>query len=1368
MKKLHGTYSIQPLTITDAVIAEDAKISESKLDLHINTGELQQTLDGLSSDLAAHILADADPHGEILHQTTLQTEDIQSGASDGTRVVSISNPGDGDVILSVEGDISAVNASFSGDTNIAGITTIGGQTHITGNVVIDGNLSVSGETTTVESNTIDYDSLLVTPSTALNRTGIIVAPDGTNWEDDGSTTTTTTQVPDDLLFTNWEGPWGLTELPNGDLVIATNGKVVKTNAGITEIKAVYEVNDDTDFEAITIGTGGDLFVVTNDFSNETVYITRLDTDFNFISRSSALLEPGSNEPIQPYDIWEFTYLDGKFYFNIWGEIVGCYNEYVTDAQQGLEVLNNFSELSAYIEVGDLFQSESDIELLAVCPFKTSASDLVYLLISCTEGVFILDAETLTLVSDNIISIESDFNQIFYESIWLDTRTNRVIISNGECVFFSFDVEPFLESGADMMTANLTTTTVSSDFNAPEVEARIVGFVDGDKLLYFNNDDYLFKWVDTSKFISYDSIDPNTGDVNENIDTNMIVDTRDTADNHFNPPWGSGSSGISQAPTIQEAHMMIALSDNNNILYLKSNTAYLFRVDPSTNSLLSTLYVDSIQGAAGAIVHGNAVAPDGSRYYNLVGQNFAEVTDLATLTAVFPATSFTAGAIPNVMTVRENNGTLEEIYLAFNSNSNHPEIHIYDGDTRELLKTIDISISTYYGGIPNPECMIMSSDNNWVYIASLSSSTSYTLIAIDLRADVTVGAGSPYHKRFSYNHPTSEAEQITDYIVSLAIASSNRIIAGTSQANILEIDESTGTLISQLSLSETLDNSNLSLDSVTVVNDYVYVVCSERPSYSSSFVYKVDVSTSGNLANAEVTNFIEELPVEEPEEPEPEESEEPDNIIQTRNVEVTNESLGDTFLGNLLELQKRTRGLNEAAVIVDKDGNLKLLTGGLDVNGVKGETVNNVLTFNKALASTTITTSDGGFAYKPASNSQPSSKALDIQAANGVSNAFITKNGDTTVNSLTIGASNPITEVGTGLNVPNDVCIDTSELLLSDSVLTFAAENKDEWRVLNRNSSVSFYHDDEQSPQVELSDDLFDLSNCELTKTDDLLVLGSATFSGNVNMGANMTMDGIKVGSHDHTGGDMGTVLPQTAVTGLKTFIDNINTTIQSCVDTMTTSNTESGISVAFNSTSKKLNFTVNDFTLTLTGDASGSATVAHASNTSLAVTVKNSAKLGGLTLPSTTANTEANKVLRTDASGNTTVKNLTINPPAAGTNTIDKVFATYANDNTIRYYTPDNFATQILALGGTTKNSHTHTAVNGLTPVRGSSTFNGVSGRVIMLSTTRANTNYSVAVTPSAAPNGLLGEIWVVKGTDRFTVYNSGSATSAFDYILLG
>ncbi len=41
-----------------------------------------------------------------------------------------------------------------------------------------------------------------------------------------------------------------------------------------------------------------------------------------------------------------------------------------------------------------------------------------------------------------------------------------------------------------------------------------------------------------------------------------------------------------------------------------------------------------------------------------------------------------------------------------------------------------------------------------------------------------------------------------------------------------------------------------------------------------------------------------------------------------------------------------------------------------------------------------------------------------------------------------------------------------------------------------------------------------------------------------------------------------------------------------------------------------------------------------------------------------------------------------------------------------------------------------------------------------------------VVITPSAS-DGMIGEVSVVKGTTSFSVYNSGTSTGAFDYMIL-
>lgn len=68
----------------------------------------------------------------------------------------------------------------------------------------------------------------------------------------------------------------------------------------------------------------------------------------------------------------------------------------------------------------------------------------------------------------------------------------------------------------------------------------------------------------------------------------------------------------------------------------------------------------------------------------------------------------------------------------------------------------------------------------------------------------------------------------------------------------------------------------------------------------------------------------------------------------------------------------------------------------------------------------------------------------------------------------------------------------------------------------------------------------------------------------------------------------------------------------------------------------------------------------------------------------------------------------------------------------------------------------------------GSSTFAGsMTAKTINLPrTVSSSINYMVVITPSAS-DGMIGEVSVVKGTTSFSVYNSGTSTGAFDYMIL-
>jgi len=99
------------------------------------------------------------------------------------------------------------------------------------------------------------------------------------------------------------------------------------------------------------------------------------------------------------------------------------------------------------------------------------------------------------------------------------------------------------------------------------------------------------------------------------------------------------------------------------------------------------------------------------------------------------------------------------------------------------------------------------------------------------------------------------------------------------------------------------------------------------------------------------------------------------------------------------------------------------------------------------------------------------------------------------------------------------------------------------------------------------------------------VTGSATMSnlGNVTISTTVADD-----SHNHT------------VSNIDNFTENVQDIVGGMVNP---TNTESGINVTYNDTSGKLNFDVNDPTITLTGDVTGTATMSNLGSISIATTV---------------------------------------------------------------------------------------------------------------------------------------------------------------------
>lgn len=88
---------------------------------------------------------------------------------------------------------------------------------------------------------------------------------------------------------------------------------------------------------------------------------------------------------------------------------------------------------------------------------------------------------------------------------------------------------------------------------------------------------------------------------------------------------------------------------------------------------------------------------------------------------------------------------------------------------------------------------------------------------------------------------------------------------------------------------------------------------------------------------------------------------------------------------------------------------------------------------------------------------------------------------------------------------------------------------------------------------------------------------------------------------------------QSEVTALQTATGaNLPETIADVVGNMVTSNSESGISVTYQDLDNTLDFDVNDFTITVNGDATGSATITNLGNSTLTLDI--SSITGNLTV----------------------------------------------------------------------------------------------------------------------------------------------------------
>jgi hypothetical protein len=246
------------------------------------------------------------------------------------------------------------------------------------------------------------------------------------------------------------------------------------------------------------------------------------------------------------------------------------------------------------------------------------------------------------------------------------------------------------------------------------------------------------------------------------------------------------------------------------------------------------------------------------------------------------------------------------------------------------------------------------------------------------------------------------------------------------------------------------------------------------------------------------------------------------------------------------------------------------------------------------------------------------------------------------------------------------------------------------------------------------------------------ISGNKTFSGTVSLGSSAT-------ATTQTSGNNSTSVATTAyVDGLLGTATSIES-IQDIVGGMVSSNTESGIAVSYDDTNGKLDFDVNDPTITIAGDVDGSATMTNLGNTTITVTLdtvnSNVGSYGSTTeIPVVTVNGKGLVTAVSTASISTT---LTV---GADTGTADAV--ALATD-TLQFSGGEGIDTAV------TNNTITISAEDASTSNKGVASFNSDSFSV---------TSGAVSIKSGGVSNAQLANSTITLGSSTLTL---GSTTTS-------
>ena len=281
-------------------------------------------------------------------------------------------------------------------------------------------------------------------------------------------------------------------------------------------------------------------------------------------------------------------------------------------------------------------------------------------------------------------------------------------------------------------------------------------------------------------------------------------------------------------------------------------------------------------------------------------------------------------------------------------------------------------------------------------------------------------------------------------------------------------------------------------------------------------------------------------------------------------------------------------------------------GGIMVDDYNGPSTNVLDALNSLYARSDLGTLDDVYVRRSGTLDMEGLFQLHSSGITSNGNNLLLKTGATDVTAVTINASNQ--NVGIGGN-PGTNKLKVTGSINATTGLYWDGDSIDTRYLRSDNGAPQILHID---TEIVSSLDLDPDPGKTVTIGGSVVVNDNFTFLewAQDTVGAMVTGNTEERGisaAYDDATGKINFAIANNSHNHVVANITDFLEEVQDAVGNMISGNTENGLVVTYNDTSGKLNFDVNDPTITISGEASGSATMTNLGNTNIAVTLDHEA-----------------------------------------------------------------------------------------------------------------------------------------------------------------